>query len=117
MAKLQVISENVYRFKCPGCGDHHTVPVNPKHLSNGASWGFNFDLNKPTFTPSLLVTSGHYVEGYKSDTCWCTFRKENPDCSFECYRCHSFVTDGRIQFLGDCSHKLAGQTVELPDIE
>ena len=30
--------------------------------------------------------------------------------------CHSFVTDGRIQFLGDCTHDLAGHTVELPDL-
>jgi hypothetical protein len=29
--------------------------------------------------------------------------------------CHSFVTDGRIQFLSDCTHELAGQTVDLPD--
>ena len=29
--------------------------------------------------------------------------------------CHTFVTDGRIQFLGDCTHALAGQTVDLPD--
>ena len=29
--------------------------------------------------------------------------------------CHSFVTDGRIQFLGDCTHSLAGQTVDLPE--
>ena len=25
------------------------------------------------------------------------------------------VTDGRIQFLGDCTHDLAGQTVDLDD--
>lgn len=31
--------------------------------------------------------------------------------------CHSFVIDGRIQFLGNCMHKLAGQTVDLPDWE
>jgi hypothetical protein len=30
--------------------------------------------------------------------------------------CHSFVTDGRIQYLGDCTHAMAGQTVDLPDI-
>jgi hypothetical protein len=30
------------------------------------------------------------------------------------HRCHSFVVDGQIQFLGDCTHKLAGQTVPLP---
>ncbi len=28
--------------------------------------------------------------------------------------CHTFVTDGRIQFLGDCTHVMAGQTVDLP---
>jgi hypothetical protein len=31
--------------------------------------------------------------------------------------CHSFITDGRIQFLGDCTHRLAGQTVPIPDWE
>ena len=30
------------------------------------------------------------------------------------YACHSFVTDGRIQFLTDSTHTLAGQTVPLP---
>ena len=28
-------------------------------------------------------------------------------------RCHSFVTDGEIKFLGDCEHALAGKTVAL----
>ena len=31
--------------------------------------------------------------------------------------CHSFVTAGRIQFLEDSTHALAGQTVDLPDFE
>ena len=31
--------------------------------------------------------------------------------------CHSFVTDGRIQFLADSNHALAGQTVDLPEVE
>jgi len=29
----------------------------------------------------------------------------------------AFVTAGRIQFLADCGHSLAGQTVEIPDWE
>lgn len=33
------------------------------------------------------------------------------------YRCHSFIEGGRIRFLSDCSHALAGQTVELPEID
>lgn len=28
--------------------------------------------------------------------------------------CHSFIRDGQIQFLSDCTHALAGQTVPLP---
>ncbi|MGT2509205.1 hypothetical protein [Cupriavidus basilensis] len=34
---------------------------------------------------------------------------------FECGVCQSFVTDGRIQFLGDCAHALVGQTVPLAE--
>jgi hypothetical protein len=30
--------------------------------------------------------------------------------------CHSWVTNGRIQFLSDCTHSLKDQTVELPEI-
>ena len=30
--------------------------------------------------------------------------------------CHHFIRDGKIQFLGDCTHALRGQTVDLPDI-
>jgi len=57
-------------------------------------WTFNGDFEKPTFTPSMLVNQ-HRPES----------------------RCHSFVTDGKIQFLSDCFHDLAGQTLELEDIE
>lgn len=53
-------------------------------------WTFNGDLDKPTFRASMLVNgSGRGV------------------------RCHSFVTDGKIQFLDDCDHELKGQTIDL----
>lgn len=29
--------------------------------------------------------------------------------------CHSFVTEGRIQFLGDCTHVLAGQAMPMAE--
>jgi hypothetical protein len=54
---------------------------------------FNGDYEKPTFSPSCLQN-------------WDPTRI-----------CHSFIRDGRIQFLSDCSHSLAGQTVDLPEIE
>lgn len=29
--------------------------------------------------------------------------------------CHSVVTDGKIAFCSDCTHEMAGKTVDLPD--
>ena len=77
-----------YWFWCPGCDYSHAFTV----LENGKGWTFNGDLEKPTFSPSLLCNQSH------------------PES-----RCHSFVKDGMIQFLNDCHHKLAGQTVPLPE--
>ena len=57
------------------------------------------------------------MEGH-TGSCWCSFNKEHPEdpSSFKCKRCHSYVKDGQIQFLNDCSHVLAGQTVDLPEL-
>lgn len=54
-------------------------------------WQFNENMEFPTFSPSLLYPSKVPL-------------------------CHIFLTDGRIQFLSDCGHKLAGQTVDLPPL-
>ena len=72
-----------YVFWCPGCEEAHTYDV-PR-------WSFNGDMDKPTFTPSLL-----YPE--------------------KKVRCHLFVRAGKIEYCGDCGHALAGQTVDLPDL-
>ena len=80
-------------FECPGCGVPHGIAVGN---GSGPRWGYNGDANKPTFTPSILVQF-HFGKDHKSVVC------------------HSFVTDGRIQFLNDCTHELAGQTVDIPD--
>ncbi len=63
------------------------------------AWGFNGDMDRPTLTPSINAS-----REYRDPT-------NRPD-----RRCHSFVTAGRIQFLADCTHALAGQTVDLPDL-
>jgi len=57
-------------------------------------WDWNGSLDAPTFSPSLLCNAQAMLS-----------------------RCHSFVRDGNIQFLSDCWHVLAGQTVPLPDWE
>lgn len=80
-------------FRCPGCD---ADPLDGGLHCPTTGWTFNGDLERPTFSPSILV------------------RWESPQGPRVC---HSFVTDGRIQFLSDCTHALAGQTVELPDWE
>jgi Family of unknown function (DUF6527) len=86
-----------YMFDCPGCGIGHAPYVKPHKNPSGASWDFNGDMDKPTFMPSILVRVPFVDRPHLI--------------------CHSFVKDGMIQFLSDCTHKLAGQTVEIPEIE
>ncbi len=117
--RLHPNSDRYYSFICPGCGDTHTIKVKVPEDQNG--WTFNGDVNNPTFQPSLLVRSGHYAYDHKPESCWCTYNeaqkeKGEPESSFTCYRCHSYITNGQIQFLAACTHALAGQTVPLPEM-
>lgn len=85
-------------FNCPGCGTFHGATTEGKNGS-GAQWSFNGSEESPTLSPSLLVkwlrSDGSTVQGV----------------------CHSFVRNGSIEFLSDCTHSLAGQTVPLPPWE
>jgi hypothetical protein len=115
MSKVNVVGSTA-SFFCPACKNFHSLNT----VENGLPrWGFNGDIEKPTFTPSVLLRSGHFTSGFKvGDSCWCTYNAEHPEDvteGFECVVCHSFVTDGRIQYLSDCTHALAGQTVDLPE--
>lgn len=118
-SKLRSVEGGVLTFWCPGCEEAHQV-----HLTQPGrpGWTFNGNLDRPTFQPSVFVKSGHFVSTHKpGEACWCTFNAKRaaegkPPSSFKCKQCHSFVTDGRIQFLPDSSHPLAGQTVDLPDL-
>lgn len=90
------------RFDCPGCKDPHVIPtVGPK------AWGFNGSMDKPTLTPSILVRGKDWDYDAPDEAARLA--------SIRDVVCHSFVTDGRIQFLGDCTHDLKGQTVDLPE--
>jgi len=103
---LRDTENNGLSFMCPAC----KVPHGIKYGEGGWSW--NGDIDKPTFSPSVLVRNGHYLHPDKKD-CWCTYNIDHPENKFKCIICHSFVTNGMIQFLDDCSHELAGQTVPL----
>lgn len=78
---------------CP-CGRPHVLD---------ARWTFNGDVFLPTFTPSLKVwIDTTILDGVK--LC-------------DRYVCHSFIEDGQVRFLDDCTHKFRNQTVDLPEIE
>lgn len=107
--KLRSIEGGRVAFWCPGCEMMHEVRVEG---DGRPKWGYNGNPNAPTFTPSILVRTGHFVEptGRHCD------KAGDPEWPCDCMQCHSFVTDGRIQFLADCTHALAGKTVDLPDV-
>ncbi|TPL40712.1 DUF6527 family protein [Mesorhizobium sp. B2-4-6] len=86
-------------FWCLGCDETHVV---------GPSWSFNGDYDRPTFSPSIKVTGKRRITDEEYDRIMAGEKVEIPDMC-----CHSFVTDGKIQFLGDCTHDFAGQTVAL----
>ncbi len=90
-------------FWCPGCefldedghprGGLHMLPITGDGTKR-PTWGFDGNLELPTLTPSILT------------------RTNRP----EPFVCHSFLKAGVFQFLGDCTHALAGTYVPIPDL-
>jgi len=95
-----------YLIHCPACKFAHKFD---------SRWTFNGDFAKPTFRASMLVKWFRY-DDFKSVSDGTA--KVGPDGKYPGLDivCHSFVTDGKIQFLGDCTHELVGQTVDLPEV-
>ncbi len=98
-------------FWCPGCETYHGVwlrgfaHLNPK----GATWEWNGDMVRPTFSPSILVRGTLPITDEERDR----IMRGEPVTPRD-FVCHSFVRDGQIEFLSDSTHHLAGQTVPLP---
>lgn len=56
-------------------------------------WEFDGNVESPTFAPSIL----------------CHEAPSHP-------RCHSYLRNGIMEFLSDCTHAMASQNVPLPDL-
>lgn len=81
----------------PGPIPNRFIPVMLKGKREGTgNWTWNGDTEKPTLKPSILTRTKH---------------GDNE------IICHSFVNDGLVQFLHDCTHELKNQTVPLLDVE
>lgn len=120
--KIEILTETPSGFKrawffCPGCESDHAVYIEGDK-SKVPVWGYNGSEDKPTFTPSVLVSYPQYSEAKRKERQF--FYEENgryptaKELPFDKkFICHSFVKDGMIQFLNDCTHNLKGQTVNL----
>lgn len=73
---------------CPGCDMAHRATLAGM---DGPAWEFNGDVEHPTLSPSVLT---RWSDG-------------TPQV------CHCFMRDGSLEFLPDCTHSLAGQTVAM----
>lgn len=110
--KVKTQQDGSLCFRCPACAAHVEVfedegqevrwslrGEHRVHVDPGAGrpvWQWNEDPARPTFSPSVRV------------------RTELPGGE---YVCHFFVRQGQIHYCGDSTHALAGQVVEMPDIE
>lgn len=95
-------------FFCPACQHVHGIRVEP------GGWKLTGTPERPTIDPSVKVeTYEMNAEG------WAMYERGERPAKDQRYPgrdtcCHSVVTDGMIEFKGDCTHGLANQTVELP---
>lgn len=85
----------------PGPLPNRILPVMIGGRREGTpNWTWNGNVDMPTVKPSVLTKGGTY-EGE----------------TYIEHVCHSWINDGKVQFLGDCTHELAGQTVDLLDVD
>ena len=56
-------------------------------------WTWNGDVDRPTLKPSIRTSDGQGTV------------------------CHTWITDGKVIFLGDSTHEFANQTLDLLEIE
>jgi hypothetical protein len=100
----------VWKFWCPGCDKPHQIIVGP------GMWGFDGNTESPTVDGSVLVHSHQtlndagraYLDAGGRDLTD-AHRTKTP-------RCHSFIRSGHIQYLADCEHELANQTVPMAPV-
>jgi hypothetical protein len=81
--------DGTFWFTCPGCKATHTYHTD--RAQGEPCWDTNGSISFPSFYPSLKHTRPGVL-------------------------CHLWVTDGKIEFVSDSTHELAGKTVELPEV-
>lgn len=100
MAKLEKVGniKGQYTFWCPGCQCGHKVNIESEGSTHPV-WSLSGSLDNPTISPSICVTTKWSVPSFKAKVC------------------HLFIRNGKIEYLPDCTHELAGKTVDMVDLE
>ena len=94
-------------LRAPGRHWYRLIP-----LTGEPHWTWNGDTEKPTFKPSFLMKGKRSLTDEEADRIMAGEELDIPD-----QVCHSFITAGQIRFLCDSTHELAGQTLDLFDID
>ena len=94
-------------LRTPGPTYYRLMP-----LSGDPHWEWNRDTEKPTLNPSILLKGKRMPTDEEAARIMAGEKVELPD-----EVCHCFIRNGKIQFLGDCTHELAGKTVDLLEVD
>ena len=77
------------KLRFPGPSGVIVLPIQIGGTRKGSNnWSWNGSIDQPTLKPSVKTTGGDYV-------------------------CHSFVNNGQVQFLSDCTHEFANSFMDL----
>lgn len=85
---LITIEDGSHAHWCPGCQSMHVIP---------ASWQFDGNTQRPSFSPSAKHT-------------WTWGEAKENKC------CHYFIKLGKLIYCSDCTHGLANQIIPLPPV-
>jgi hypothetical protein len=97
--------ERGYAHWCPACKEMHGLPD---------GWKFDGNLENPTFTPSFKHTGVQAVKD--SEGKWTGEWVKGPDGKALAWCCHYILTNGILNFCGDCTHEFAGKSIPLPPL-
>lgn len=103
------VAYDVLVFWCPGCeivgedgekqAGAHMLPITDPG-DGRPQWNFSGDVEHPTLSPSILSRVKYRRVGDVVSP----------------LVCHSFMKQGMLEFLGDCTHQYANQTIPLPPL-
>lgn len=82
--------ENKTAYICPACNEEHEI---------NDSWQIEEKDGIVNISPSILFRAESFSYPEKNRVC------------------HSFVKNNKIEYLNDCTHKMAGMTVDMVDYD